>query len=135
MKDTQGNPITEEEFMKDIGHGVERTQENNSEWQYRFLKTGTEYGFGDLSAMVNMVSEILAEARSDSYTNGYRDGYDEGKKIVLSEVEKEVEKCYAYEHQITKVIKKDISIILNNLRVKTDTCSGSGGTQEKFLRP
>ena len=22
MKDTQGNPITEEEFMKDIGHGV-----------------------------------------------------------------------------------------------------------------
>ena len=28
MKDTNGKTITEEEFMKDIGHGVERTQEN-----------------------------------------------------------------------------------------------------------
>ena len=37
----------------------------NEEWQYKFLKTGTEYGFVDLSPMVGVVSEILAEQKKE----------------------------------------------------------------------
>lgn len=72
------------------------TQENNSEWQYRFLKTGTEYGFGDLSAMVNVVSEILKEECN----------------AVLSEVERESRQTK------TKEFSDQVLIITNNLRVK-----------------
>ena len=60
-------------------------QENNSEWQYRFLKKGKEYGFGDLSAMVNVVSEILKEERYKGYEEGRDDGFKEGKNAALEE--------------------------------------------------
>lgn len=50
--------------------------ENNSEWQYRFLKAGTEYGFGDLSAMVNVVGGLLKEERNAAI--------DEERQFVLN---------------------------------------------------
>lgn len=30
---------------------------------------------------------------------------------------------------------RTLKVFISSLRVKTDTCSGSGGTQEKFVRP
>jgi hypothetical protein len=38
MKDTQGNIITEEEFTKDIGHGVIDPEKEDT-WQERFDET------------------------------------------------------------------------------------------------
>jgi len=38
MKDTNGKPITEEEFMKDIGHGTSPQPEN---WEIEFEKRFT----------------------------------------------------------------------------------------------
>jgi len=80
------------------------TQDLKSEWQYKFLKAGTEYGFGDLSAMINVVSELLSEQRL----------------AVLSEVEREVVKKQYYsddgQQYVTSI--EDISTIISNLRVK-----------------
>ena len=122
MKDTNGKTITEEEFMKDMGHGVERTQEN---WKEEFRKRFVAFGYTH-PGIEDFISTLLAEARSDSYTNGYIDGYDEGKKIVLLQVESKLPKPVKnltgkvwdeYAEGQNKIINK-VSTILNNLKVK-----------------
>ena len=69
MKDTNGKTITEEEFMKDIGHGVERTQEN---WKEEFDKklplftfvNNSEYGSElKIEEVKDFISTLLAEER------------------------------------------------------------------------
>ena len=49
--------ITEEEFMKDIGHGVERTQEN---WKEKF---NTFFGYASKMEIEDFISTLLAEER------------------------------------------------------------------------
>ena len=117
--------ITEEEFMKDIGHGVERTQENwKEEFDKRFellsqgcsecggdylvdLAVPKESGYFceyDLHKIKDFISTLLAEKRNK----------------VLSEVEREVEKKQYYsddgQQYVTSI--EDISTIINNLKVK-----------------
>ena len=107
MKDTNGKTITEEEFMKDIGHGVERTQEN---WKEAFE---TEFGIhflesrGELQFAIAFIETLLAEERNK----------------VLEEVEKEVEKLRVVlddsdgQSNVEKMLfKEDISTIINNLK-------------------
>ena len=84
---------------KDIGHGVERTQEN---WKEEF---NTLFGYASKVEIEYFISALLAEERNK----------------VLSEVEREVEKKKqygdtkdAYEFVLST---KDISTIINNLRV------------------
>ena len=132
MKDTNGNPITEEEFMKDIGHGVERTQEN---W-----KEELDDRFGDLGTNASLklfISTLLAEERIKQHALGYKFGYEDGyssqwkenytkafeqdiRNAVLEEVEKEVEKKQYYsddgQQYVTSI--EDISTIINNMKVK-----------------
>ena len=82
MKDTQGNPITEEDFMKDIGHGVVKQdwKEKLKEELYQFDVSSVQ-----VTVLEYFIESLLSEARSDSYTNGYRDGYDEGRNAFLKE--------------------------------------------------
>lgn len=130
MKDTQGNPITEEEFMKDIGHGVvtQDWKENNiqqflEEERNRYSK---EYdNLIDDGEIGELEADDLLEDHDTRLIN-----------FILSEVEKEVEKkleqwdksaeeledgwgnytvCLPWE---LKENKLDISTIINNLRVK-----------------
>lgn len=62
---------------------------------------------------------------------------------VLDEVKKEVEKLSVDEvidentvRTLPFLVKKsDISTLIEKLKVTPDTCSGSGGTKEKYLRP
>lgn len=58
MKDTNGKTITEEEFMKGIGHGVERTQEN---WKEEF---NTLFGYASKVEIQDFISTLLAEERN-----------------------------------------------------------------------
>ena len=58
MKDTNGKTITEEEFMKDIGHGVERTQEN---WKSFFEKFPEFY--------IKLRPEASMEISSEDWNN------------------------------------------------------------------
>ena len=119
MKDTNGNPITEEEFMKDIGHGVERTQENwKEEFDKRFellsqgcsecggdylvdLAVPKESGYFceyDLHKIKDFISTLLAEERNK----------------VLSEVEKSFENLH--EEYTVDYTNHDILKIINNLK-------------------
>lgn len=121
MKDTQGNPITEEDFMKDIGHGVgmQDWKEKLKEELYQFDVSSVQ-----VTVLEYFIESLLSEARSDSYTNGYRDGYDEGRNAVLSEVEREVEKqeLKSYSSKDVEVgfnyAKEVFSTIIKELRVK-----------------
>jgi len=115
MKDTNGNPITEEEFMKDIGHGVERTQENWKEEFELLFEKNTEIDIHNVVSgltcdrstrhiFIAFISKLLAEKRNK----------------VLSEVEREVEKKQYYsddgQQYVTSI--EDISTIINNMKVK-----------------
>lgn len=79
MKDTQGNPITEEEFMKDIGHGV-----GMQDWksQLNWIVKGTG---ADEASIQGLVNSLLKEERYKGYEEGRDDGFKEGKNAVLSE--------------------------------------------------
>ncbi len=104
MKDTQGNPITEEEFMKDIGHGV-GIKDWKKDWYLAekfhnlYEKYAPEFGYetredtklfdpksknGQL--MTKVCNEILKEERYKGYEEGRDDGFKEAKNAVLSEV-------------------------------------------------
>ncbi len=85
---------------------------------------------------MNNIQQFLEEEYKNRETQSLVEHDTRLINFVLSEVEKEVEKKYEeWKGAEQYVMKEDILKILNNLRVKTDTCSGSGGTQEKFLRP
>lgn len=74
MKDTKGNIITEEEFMKGIGHGVQPEEQpwypkenalylskkEPEEWHRMFLDAGTYETGTDLSCMIGTVSKIIS---------------------------------------------------------------------------
>ena len=99
---------------KDIGHGVERTQEN---WKKEFDKklplftfvNNSEYGSElKIEEVKDFISTLLAEERNK----------------VIEEVEKEVEKLHVVlddsdgQSNVEKMLfKEDISTIINNLRV------------------
>lgn len=109
MKDTNGKTITEEEFMKDIGHGVERTQENWKEEMYKIWMSISE--ITEIQVKVeNLVESLLAEERNK----------------VLSEVEREVEKKLLEKARQTDYADRTeydeaseiVSTIISNLRVK-----------------
>jgi len=123
MKDTNGKTITEEEFMKDIGHGVERTQEN---W-----KEELDDRFGDLGTNASLklfISTLLAEERElqnklreiaiNNLITDVNTARKEERNKVLSEVGREVEKKQYYsddgQQYVTSI--EDILKIINNLK-------------------
>jgi len=123
MKDTNGKTITEEEFMKDIGHGVERTQEN---W-----KEELDDRFGDLGTNASLklfISTLLAEERElqnklreiaiNNLITDVNTARKEERNKVLSEVGREVEKkqYYSDDGQLYVTSIEDILKIINNLK-------------------
>lgn len=145
MKDTNGKTITEEEFMKDMGHGVERTQENwKEEFDKRFVSWKIHHSTSPcvkdtyvINEIQDFISTLLAEERIKQHALGYKFGYEDGyssqwkenytkafeqdiRNAVLSEVEREVEKKQYYsddgQQYVTSI--EDISTIINNLKVK-----------------
>ena len=138
MKDTNGKTITEEEFMKDIGHGVERTQENWKSFFEKFpefyiklrpeasMEISSEDWNNYEGRLKDFISTLLAEERKNNeiLINTLIDTknreIEETRNAVLSEVEKEVEKKQYYsddgQQYVTSI--EDISTIISNLRVK-----------------
>ena len=117
--------ITEEEFMKDIGHGVERTQENWKSFFEKFpefyiklrpeasMEISSEDWNNYEGRLKDFISTLLAEERIKQHALGYKFGYEDGyssqwkenytkafeqdiRNAVLEEVEKEVEKKQYY---------------------------------------
>ena len=112
MKDTQGNPITEEEFMKDIGHGVGIKLE---EWESEFENLWNEKkGVIDWQTPDNQIKSFIKEERYKGYEEGRDDGFKEGKNAVLSEVEKSFENLH--EEYTVDYTNHDILKIINNLK-------------------
>ena len=130
--------ITEEEFMKDIGHGVERTQENWKSFFEKFpefyiklrpeasMEISSEDWNNYEGRLKDFISTLLAEERKNNeiLINTLIDTknreIEETRNAVLSEVEKEVEKKQYYsddgQQYVTSI--EDISTIINNLKVK-----------------
>ena len=130
--------ITEEEFMKDIGHGVERTQENWKSFFEKFpefyiklrpeasMEISSEDWNNYEGRLKDFISTLLAEERKNNeiLINTLIDTknreIEETRNAVLSEVEKEVEKKQYYsddgQQYVTSI--EDISTIISNLRVK-----------------
>ena len=128
--------ITEEEFMKDIGHGVERAQEN---WKKEFDKKFSERPSWldelrgnpqKFNFLADFISTLLAEERElqnklkeiaiNTLITDVNTARKEERNAVLSEVEREVEKKQYYsddgQQYVTSI--EDISTIISNLRVK-----------------
>lgn len=142
MKDTNGNTITEEEFMKDIGHGVERTQENWKSFFEKFpefyiklrpeasMEISSEDWNNYEGRLKDFISTLLAEERElqnklkeiaiNTLITDVNTARKEERNKVLSEVEREVEKKQYYsddgQQYVTSI--EDISTIINNLKVK-----------------
>lgn len=113
MKDTNGNPVTEEEFMKDIGHGVV-TQEkykctNNEDCWHEFMyqkimvDSDIELNLKQWRYLLGKVESLLKEQRN----------------TVLEEALTNVDKMAVYQLQeggSQYVSKKMLKILLESLK-------------------
>lgn len=104
MKDTLGNPITEEEFMKDTGHGVV-----TQDWKEKIR---------------NDYKDILSDKIIEKTIGYWESILKEQRNAVLSEVERGVEKqeLKSYSSKDVEIgfnyAKEVFSTIINTLRVK-----------------
>ncbi len=107
MKDTNNKTITEEEFMKDIGHGVERTQEN---WKSFFEKFPEFY--------IKLRPEASMEISSEDWNN-----YEGRLKDFISTLLAEER------HKVLSEERQFILNILDGIDIADKEMGLTGGTQ------
>jgi hypothetical protein len=87
------------------------TKPMTDEWQTIFLNAGTEKGLGDLSMMIGVVSEIIAQATSKAREEALDDMFLEIAKLAVPDERQpsagDLHVNMDDIHEIRKSLKKD----------------------------